>query len=146
MKRKKKKGNKGWIFSWQEAVSLQTPKAVENPQICCHSKSRNRTAGRTGHELEENPHEPLPPVLDVPTRLRPAGPSTPTRYLDEPRFRPIAIEGLACFGNGQDDALHGGAQHHLPRHRTHGQGHGHTVREEKRRHGEDREKLAREKV
>lgn len=35
-------------------------------------------------------------------------------YLNKPCFRPVSVKGLACFSYGQDDPLHGRAQHHLP--------------------------------
>lgn len=40
------------------------------------------------------------------------------RYLNKPCFRPISVKGLTGFSYGQDDPLHGGAQHHLPQEGT----------------------------
>lgn len=40
------------------------------------------------------------------------------RYLNKPCFRPISVKGLTGFSYGQDDPLHGRAQHHLPQQGT----------------------------
>lgn len=40
------------------------------------------------------------------------------RYLNKPGFRPISVKGLTGFSYGQDDPLHGRAQHHLPQEGT----------------------------
>lgn len=40
------------------------------------------------------------------------------RYLNKPCFRPISVKGLTGFSYGQDDPLHGRAQHHLPQEGT----------------------------
>lgn len=43
---------------------------------------------------------------------------TKQRYLNKPCFRPISVKGLTGFSYGQDDPLHGRAQHHLPQEGT----------------------------
>lgn len=40
------------------------------------------------------------------------------RYLNKPCFRPVSVKGLTGFSYGQDDPLHGRAQHHLPQEGT----------------------------